>query len=312
MELAPILLFVYNRPGHAKKTIDALKTNNLANQSELFIFSDGPKNSHEIANVDAVRNYIREIDGFKMVKIFEAEKNKGLANSIISGVNKLFDNFEKLIVLEDDLETSVNFIEYMNDALNVYKNSYDIWSISGYNPPIIIPESYEEQVYLSYRASSWGWATWKDRWKKNDWEIKDFRNFSKNKTQIEQFNRGGLDMFSMLRDQMDGKLDSWAIRWCYNQFKNNSFCIYPVKSKVRNIGTDASGIHCGVRKKYDVKIDTGEKKTILTKALNTNEEILNRFSDYYGTKMKVKIVTFLKFLGMYNFVKTLLERLRYI
>lgn len=311
-ELAPILLFVYNRPIHTERTIEALKKNNLAAESNLNVFSDGPKANQKNTDIDAVRRYIKTIDGFKRVEIFESKKNNGLANSIISGITQIFDTCNKLIVLEDDLETSKNFIEYMNDALNYYKDSDHIWSIAGYNPPITIPTSYKEEVYLSHRSTSWGWATWKDRWEKNDWKIKDFKSFSKNKKKINRFNRGGMDLFPMLKDQMEGKIDSWAIRWCYNQFKDNSFCIYPVKSKIRNLGTDATGTHCGARKKYDVKLDTGGRKIIFPKSLAMNQEILNQFSAYYGTWRKMKMVQLLKFLRLYNLIKKIFERFRLI
>ncbi|MFW6016806.1 MAG: glycosyltransferase, partial [bacterium] len=239
--LSPIVLFVYNRPEHTKKTIKALKKNKLADKSKLFIFSDGEKSANDKQKVKEVRKIINKIDGFKQGKVFESEENKGLANSVIDGVTKIINQYGKVIVLEDDLITSKNFLRYMNRALDFYEEDKKIWSISGYNLPIGIPDDYKHDVYLSYRASSWGWATWKDRWDKIDWDINDYSEFINDKSAQKLFNRGGSDMKNMLKSQMEGKIDSWAIRWCYNQFKNDSYTIYPVVSKVKNIGMDGSG-----------------------------------------------------------------------
>lgn len=114
MKLAPITLFVYNRPDHTNKTIEALKKNKFAKESELFIFSDGPKKQEDASKVKEVRKYLKTIDGFNDVFIKESEKNKGLANSIISGVTEVINKYRKVIVLEDDLITSPVFLEYMN------------------------------------------------------------------------------------------------------------------------------------------------------------------------------------------------------
>lgn len=246
-KLSPIILFVYNRPWHTEQTVEALKKNELASESDLFIFSDGPKIEND-ENVRKVREYIKTVDGFKSVKIIEREKNLGLANSVIAGVTEIVNKFGKVIVLEDDLVTSKYFLKFMNEALEFFKDREDIFSISGYSyPPSImkIPGFYKHDVYLSYRFGSWGWASWIDRWNKVDWEIKDYEQFKKDNKMNADFNRGGSDMSDMLISQMEGKIDSWAIRFDYAHFKNNCYNIRPVKSLVKNIGFDGSGVHCG-------------------------------------------------------------------
>ncbi len=308
MEFAPIVLFVYDRPEHTRKTVEALKNNSLASESELFIFSDASKNEESLENVKKVREYIKTISGFKSVSIKESVKNKGLANSIISGVTEIIDEYGKIIVLEDDLITSVNFLEYMNGALNFYEENRKIWSISAYNLPIEIPENYNKEIYLSPRACSWGWATWKDRWGKNDWEVGDYSQFISDKKQQKLFNRGGNDMVDMLKDQMEGKIDSWAIRWCYSQFKDESYCIYPVVSKVQNIGMDGTGVHCNRSKSCSVKLDTGIDKTLFSESLEEDQEILRNFRSYYGSKiLRRKTGKALKKLGLYEAVKRVVK-----
>lgn len=258
MDLAPIVLFVYSRIWHTKQTVESLRKNKLAKDSELFIFSDGPKENNKVKNdVEKVREYIKTIDGFKHITIVEREKNYGLANSIISGVTEIVNKYGKIIVLEDDLIVSIAFLGYMNYYLNFYKDEQKVFSITGFNYPynlLHIPKDYDYSIYFNYRCMSWSWATWVDRWNSVDWFIKDYNKFKNDRKAQKLFNRGGDDLTNMLRLQIEGKIDSWAIRWCYAHFINNAYCVYPVKSLVNNIGHDGTGVHSGKTDKYTIKI----------------------------------------------------------
>jgi hypothetical protein len=254
-KLAPVALFVYNRADYTIKTIEYLKKNFLAKETELFIYSDAAKKPEQEEKVSKVREVISHVEGFKKVTIILAEKNKGLAKSIISGVSELMALYGRVIVLEDDILASPQFLNFMNDALDFYENKPEIWSISAYNFPIEIPDSYKSSIYFAYRSSSWGWATWENRWSTIDWDIKDYSSYRLNPIKIHHFCKGGNDLDKMLRYQMKGKIDSWAIRWCYNQSFQNKYTVYPVKSFVTNIGTDGSGTHCDpTSARFNVKL----------------------------------------------------------
>jgi len=152
MKLSPIVLFVYNRPEHTKKTIEALQKNELAKDSELFIYYDGPKNEDIKEKVNEVREYIKGIQGFKKITIIERDKNFGLANNMIQGVSEIFNTFEKVIVLEDDLVTSKYFLKFMNSTLEFYNGIDKIFVVSGYSHNVKIPKKYFYDVYSSYRS----------------------------------------------------------------------------------------------------------------------------------------------------------------
>ncbi|GHV57497.1 glycosyl transferase [Bacteroidia bacterium] len=239
--LAPVVLFVYNRLDCLTSTINALKNNFAAADSNLFIFSDAPKSEQDNNKVNQVRSYIKTIQGFKKITIVEREQNFGLAKSIIEGVTETINQYGKVIVLEDDLITSPNFLSYMNSALNYYERNQKIFSIAGYTHPIKNPK---QDVYFTQRASSWGWATWKNRWENVRWDLKEeYILFMQDKIRQKQFNRMGSDLCKMLDRQMNGKINSWAIRWCYNQFLTQQYTVYPTLSKVINAGTDGSATH---------------------------------------------------------------------
>lgn len=246
--LSPIVLFVYNRPWHTKQTVEALKRNELAEESVLFVYADGPKpgaTEEQLNKIRETRAYVRQITGFKEIHIEEAEKNKGLANSIIGGVTKIVNQYGKVIVVEDDLVTHRFFLRFINEALSVYEDDMRIFMITGCNYNVKIPSCYKKKVYIAHRSGSHGWGTWKDRWDLADWEVKGFDALHRDPVEVKRFNRGGEDMMPMLQAQMEGKIDSWAIRWDYCMYKNDAYCLRPVETLVNNIGFDGTGIHCG-------------------------------------------------------------------
>ena len=244
---APIALFLYNRADHSNKTIEALKQNSLAKESELFVFCDGPKNEADLIKTSEVVVLAQNISGFKNVTVQSLPLNRGLSKSIITGVGKIFETYEKVIVLEDDIVTAPNFLKFTNLALDFYKKEARTFSITGFNFPLkTFPESqnYTDDIfYVRTRGCSWGWATWKDRWQEVDFSVPQYDEFKRSKKQQAFFNKYGSNLGEMLRLQMSGKIDSWAIRVSYHQFRNNLLTIFPTKTLVQNIGFDGSGSH---------------------------------------------------------------------
>jgi hypothetical protein len=243
MNCAPIALFVYNRPWHTRQTVEALQKNELAEDSDLFIFSDAPKKPEAAAAVQEVRDYISHISGFKSIKIIEREENMGLANSIINGVTKVCGEYDRVIVLEDDLVTTPYFLRFMNDALDLYEHEESIISIHGYMYPVM--ENLPETFFLR-GADCWGWATWKRGWGLFEPDGGKLLASLKSQHLEREFNFGGsYDYLGMLDSQVKGENDSWAIRWYASAFLKNKLTLYPGRSLVLNIGNDNSGTHCG-------------------------------------------------------------------
>lgn len=298
-DLSPILLFSYIRLWHLKQTVEALRRNYLAKESELFIFSDGAKNKNDAKKVKEVRDYISSINGFKKISIILRPHHLGLANSIISGVSEIIKKYKKVIIVEDDLVSTPNFLTFMNKALEIYESDKRIFSVTGFTYPNIIPQTYGKPVYLAYRASSWGWGTWRDRWKKVDWQVKDYEKFIADDNARNKFARGGEDLFAMLDYQMKGYIDSWAIRWCYTHYKYDAYCLYPTVSKIKNIGLDRSGTH-KTKLHLDITLDRSKIKSIsLPKHITPNREILQNFSQYFKKPPKTRILEKVKGLVFY-------------
>ncbi len=253
MNLATILLFVYNRPEHTKKTIEALQKNELATESMLFIYSDAAKNIDAEVSVNEVRDYIKTIDGFKKVTVIEREVNWGLANSIIDGVTKIVNEYGKIIVLEDDLVTSPYFLKFMNDALELYENNDEVVSIHGYQYPLK-DCSHLPDTFLIKGADCWGWATWANGWKIFEAEGKKLlEELQSKKLQREADFNNSFAYTKMLKDQIKGKNNSWAIRWYMSAFLQNKLTLYPKKSLVQNIGFDSSGTHSNSTEQFFIE-----------------------------------------------------------
>ncbi len=242
IKLAPIILFVYNRKDHTEKTIEALKKNDLAGESELFIYSDAAKNTVNFDAVEEVREYIKTVNGFKSVTIIERVNNMGLAKSVILGVSEIINKYGKVIVLEDDLITAPQFLKYMNKNLENYEEVEEVISIHGYNYPV---KTIEKHFFLK-GADCWGWATWKRGWDLFEENGEKLLKELKDRGQIWEFNYNNSYNYSgMLEDFINGKNSSWAVRWYASAFLKDKYTLYPGKSLVKNIGLDNTGIHSG-------------------------------------------------------------------
>ncbi|WP_373515980.1 glycosyltransferase [Persicitalea sp.] len=287
-QLAPIALFCYNRPLHLQETLEALRRNPLASQSELVVFADGPKDEADAILVREVRALLDGTQGFGHTKIKVAEHNQGLARSVIKGVSELLENHEKVIVLEDDMLCTTDFLDYMNSVLTVYQGRPDIFSVTGYTPPISLPAAYGEEVYLVPRASSWGWGTWRDRWRKADWQVEGFEKIRADSGFRNRMEAGGEDLWPMLVKQQRGQIDSWAIRWTYSQVQHQAYGLYPAKSKIKNIGTDGSGTNFTFKTAaYGQELVEGNLS--LPPDLQPEPTVVEAFRRFYSLPWRVKL-----------------------
>jgi len=248
MDFAPIALFVYNRPEHTKRTLDALSKNIYADQSILYIFSDGPKDnaaSEELEKINQTRALLKNKQWCKEVIIKERKNNLGLANSVISGVTEIVNHYGSIIVLEDDILTGKGFLKYMNDALNMYQNSSLVGCIHGWNYNFADTENSESTFFLK-GADCWGWATWSRAWELFESDGKKLLdNIKRNKMEFDFDRRSTHKYVEMLEDQIHGRNNSWFIRFHASLFLTGKFCLHPTRSIVKNIGLDGSGTHCG-------------------------------------------------------------------
>jgi hypothetical protein len=241
--LAPVALFVFNRPHHTRQAVESLLANRGSERTELFIFSDGPRAVADTDDVAEVRKYLRTIEGFLRTTIIERDRNVGLANSIIGGVTEVVNRFGRVIVMEDDLVTSPYFLRYMNDALERYQDEERVMHVSGYMFPIR-PADLGETFFIKAMLC-WGWGTWARAWncyrRDADSVDRQFTAQMKREFNLDDAN----DFWGQVEANRSGRIDTWAIFWYASIFLKNGLCLNPTVSFVHNIGHDGSGTNCG-------------------------------------------------------------------
>lgn len=278
--LAPILLFAYNRPRHLQHTVEALAHNPLAQESELFVFSDGARTEDDREDVELVRSYIHTIEGFKTVHRIERDRNYGLAANIIDGVTDIVNRYGRVIVLEDDLVTAPGFLQFMNDALDTYADEPRVGHIQAYdftqNPRL--PET-----FLIKFTGSWGWATWQRAWQHFNPDGQYLLNELHRRHLTRRFDFNGKYGFTrMLRRQVEGKNNSWAIRWNASLFLQDILSLNVGRSLVQNEGFDGSGTHCGADHLYEARLYKERLRVEKISPITENLEARKILERYYA------------------------------
>lgn len=272
MPLAPIALFVYNRPDHLRSTLAALAANNLAASSELVIFSDGARDRRDEPAVAAVRGIAREVSGFASIRVVERAANAGLVRSITEGVSQLVAEYGRVIVLEDDLVTAPRFLEFMNLALDRYLHQPEVMQVSGYMYPVD-PPSDGRAAFLP-ATSCWGWATWERSWRDYDSTLQGLDQLVADPVRRRAFNLdGAYDYVGLLNDHRAGRVNSWGVVWHLSVFLRNGLTLYPATSLVSNEGFDGSGVHGQPNNLGQAAMDMDDVKFAWPERIETNQQI---------------------------------------
>ena len=256
-ELAPVVVFAYNRPTHLKRTLDALSACRLADRSSIHVFADGARNAAAEDGVAGVRRLLEEeakAARFASFRVYAATTNQGLARSVIGGVSQILDEYDRVIVLEDDLIVSGDFLEFMNACLDFYAEDPVVGSVTGFCPLESVPEHDGSGVFMVNRNSSQGWGTWRRVWVGVDWEAAAAACLDKDRGLRREFNCGGNDRYDRLRRQLAGRIDSWSIRFGLSLFQRGLGTVYPAVNRIENIGYDGTGVHSGTGQPKNAKI----------------------------------------------------------
>ena len=247
-DVAPVAFFAFNRPEHTRRTLAALAANELAADTDLYIFCDGPRSPADEEAVAQAQEICRNASGFASLHVREQTVNQGLANSLITGITFMFEKHERVIVFEDDVLASPGTLRFLNAGLERYQTEPVVFNISAWSPDpklMNFPDDYPWDVYFIPRFNCWGWATWKDRWQGIDWNFSTVSAFFDNPYALRAYDQGGMDVPPMLRAYLDKRIDSWAIRADFTRFMRGQLGLNPIHAYVENIGLDNSGTHCG-------------------------------------------------------------------
>lgn len=306
MNLAPIILFTYNRLEHTKKVLESLMQNKLAKDSELYIFCDGMKDNatnQEISKSQKLQRFLKDFkaqsNDFKNISLTIQDKNIGLADSIINGISKVIKLHKKAIILEDDIIVSKVFLDYMNESLNKYEKQRKVWSINAWSYPI--DSSDLDDCYFWRIPHCWGWGTWEDRWnlyaRDIKWVVKNF-----NKSDIKAINlEGYANYFNDFLLNKNGKIKTWAIFNYLICYKSNALNLAPNISYIKQIGFDGSGVHCGNEDIYNAKAINEKFPISFPLEIEENKIALSRIQEFHKNLKKPLISRIKnKILKLYN------------
>jgi hypothetical protein len=306
-KLAPIIFICYNRYEHAVKSLESLKKNRLAKKSKIFIFSDAAlkKDKKNQKKILKIRKFIKKVRGFKSKTLILRKNNFGNKKNILTAVDRVFKNFDKAIVVEDDLLVSPYFLDYMNLCLNYYSKYKTIWHINGWSYPFL--KNSTSDINFSRTMNCWGWGTWRNRWKSiSTNEAKYIKNFN-NKMRHNFDIQSSANFWSQIIRNKNKTLKTWAVFWYATIFVNKGLTIYPKQSFVKNIGMDGSG------RAYKKKID----RIIFRKKfdnfkfndkISINNIFLKNEFKYYmreKTSLKSRLATYFKkiYYKLFNSIK---------
>ncbi len=251
MIIAPIVIFSYDRPSHLQQTLDALSKNLLADQSDLFIYCDGAKataSQEQLRRIADNRRVAHAADGFKSVTVIERPHNVGLKANIVGAVTEIVNRYGRIITLEDDVITSPGFLQFMNEALELYKDDERVMHISGYMWPHRLP--LPETFFYEMPYPGGGWATWKRAWQYYDDDAAKL--YHKWENRWDEFNTVGTHLQKQLYDNYRGTLNTWFIKWHAVLLERGGLTLYPGKSLTNNIGFDELATNCYTTNKFDV------------------------------------------------------------
>ena len=289
MSLAPIVILAYNRPQKLKRLLESLCCAELACDSNIFVFIDGPKNSIDAVRQSDIRDILESNSRhFESLQVFSRSSNVGLSTSVINGVTDVLSTFDRVIVLEDDLVVHKQLLSFMNRCLNLYKSDQEIISINGYGLKVHNRNSsVESSVYLTNRNFSWAWATWSDRWNLIDWNLNDWDEVKANRNAFNKY--CGDDCFRMLNRWYNGANDSWAIRLCYHQFLNRKLTVAPYNSLVVNDGFDETGENCREWSRFQSNLAPGSQNFVFPKVIIKDEKTINELHKYHTLIRRIKV-----------------------
>lgn len=307
--MTPVVLFVYNRPNHTLKTLESLERNTLSRDSDLIVFADGAKENatdEQMKKIDETRKIVKMKKWCKTVSVKEFAQNKGLAANIIDGVTEIVNKYGSAIVLEDDIVTGKFFLEYMNDALEKYKDEKKVFHITGWRNPI--KKTSDDSCFFYPRMDCWGWATWADRWNFFKKDPEYFKSIFSKKMRREFDGRGSeRGTWGQIEANANGTLNTWAVFWGASIFIKNGLCLAPSSSLVKNIGMDNSGEHCGFNKHMIIR------KSIDNKIINFPDEIcVNKVelkrNRKFSRKLNRRTAKEVIYLFVPNFVKNIYRK----
>lgn len=294
MSCIPVLITVYNRFKHVKQCIESLQKNDLAKQTDLYVASDAAYRDDDIELIEKIRTYLKDVSGFNKVHVISPKENLGNVKSTVNAKKIIFSRHDSLILMEDDIQVSSTFLEYMNSAMNKYKGSPEVFSVTGYQHPYKLPKSYPYDAFFMPALHAWGVGMYREKENAflDEYFFKPEEFIKKNSDKIEGFKKLTYEGYRILMRDINGELIAGDVRRGFYQYCRNMVSLIPARSLTKSNGHDGSGKNCP----YDYalqnqSIDNQKRSCRFPEKVEIDPLILKIRARYFGNFMKkVKIL----------------------
>lgn len=311
VKYAPVVVTVYNRLHTFRKCIESLTKNDLAQFTDLFVISDAPFVPEHTQDIENVREYAKQISGFKNVHLIFRKLNLGSHLSGYYGICQALKENDAFIFLEDDIVVAQNFLQYMNEGLKYYMNDPRVYSICGFCLPFTFPTNYECDIWFSPINSPWGYATWKNKWEVVDYSKIDRYSKLKTDNELKRFLAIGFYIKGILQADSLGEIEAGDLRVYYHMFQHNMCSVFPVKSKTQNWGFDGTGEHCGNKNVWWAKpeLDTRNQQTQFVPFEGYNDALLVNYRKFQEKINGGVVAKYLKYTWIHDLYKKIKKSL---
>jgi hypothetical protein len=236
----PVALFVFNRPEHTARVLAAVAR---ARPRTLLVVADGPRPDRpgEAERCEAVRELVERVDWECTILRDYADRNLGCRRRVSSGLDWVFSECERAIILEDDCVPDPSFFRFADELLERYADDERVMMVSGNNFQTAPPAG-GSSYYFSAYAHIWGWATWRRAWRLYDVEM---RRWPEVRAGLTDLGDGVTEAY--WREVFDlthaGRIDTWDYQWLFACRLNGGLSATPELNLVSNIGFGDGATH---------------------------------------------------------------------
>lgn len=240
---APVALIIFNRPELTAKVFESIRQ---ARPSTLIVIADGPRTGKkgEAETCSAARAITENVDWECRVIRHYADENMGCRNRVASGLDLVFDEFDRAIILEDDCLPEASFFRFCEELLERYDSDHRVAAISGDNF-LFGNHNLEDSYYFSRYPHVWGWATWRRAWKHYDVEMKSWPQMCDQNwlPQLLQNRAAATFWQDVFQTVYEGRIDTWDYQWTYACWKQNGLTVLPRTNLISNLGFGIDATH---------------------------------------------------------------------
>lgn len=243
VEVAPIALFIFNRPHLTAQVYERIRA---ARPKRFLVVADGPRATRpdDVELCKATRAVVSSPDWPCEFLTNFSEKNLGCRGRMSSGLDWAFQQCSEAVILEDDCLPGASFFNFCSEMLRHYRDDDRVVHVSG--------DNYQDgrrrgdaSYFFSRYPLSWGWASWRRAWRHYDVKVLKWPAAYR-----ERWLESCLDNpkeichWEAIFDSLyRGQIDTWDYQWVFACWRQRGLSVHPNQNLVSNIGVGPDATH---------------------------------------------------------------------